>query len=36
MRAIDEQVMKALQLKDNVQAVLIAAVRANLSKEVIE
>lgn len=33
---IDEQVMKALRLKENVQAALIAAVRANLSKEVIE
>ena len=33
---IDEQVMKALRLKDNVQAALIDAVRANLSKEVIE
>jgi len=33
---IDEQVLKALRLKDNVQTALIAAVRANLSKEVIE
>lgn len=32
---IDEQVMKALRIKDNVQAALIDAVRANLSKEVI-
>lgn len=33
---IDEQVMRALSIKDNVQAALIDAVRANLSKEVIE